>query len=66
MESKWTLQEIADKADSEGGIVELMLWGLSANMIEDDTLYHLWTQLETMRGLLRAIGGMLPEPGDGE
>jgi hypothetical protein len=44
---KWTLAEVAEKVDSEGGVIEAMQWGLKSTDIEDISLANLWAQLES-------------------
>ena len=55
MEEKWTVQEVRDKVDWEGGIFETLRWGLSANRIKDPKLAALWEKLEEVEEVVRQI-----------
>jgi len=58
----WSAQDVADKADSEGGIISLLGWGLRANDIADPVLAAEWAKLEEIMPLLDRIRELLPEP----
>lgn len=68
MSSGWTKQEVANKIDHEGGLVETLMWGLSSKDIADDLLARAWKELEdlNLRAVFARIEILLPEPGEDE
>lgn len=62
----WTNQEVANKIDHEGGIVETLMWGLRSTDIADDLLAKAWKELEDLNlsAVFARIQILLPEPGD--
>lgn len=69
MPDVWTLQEVANKADWEGGLDELYRWGSDKSFTTNHTEFnHHWQnycyhmkQLVQLESILYEI---LPEPGD--
>ena len=63
-----TNQDVANKIDWEGGIVETLMWGLRSEDIEDDLLAKAWKELEDLdlRKVFARIEMLLPEPGEEE
>lgn len=62
----WSKQEVANKVDSEGGIIDALVWGLSAEDIADPELADAWRELETIELIIERVRSLLPEPGDDE
>lgn len=61
----WTNQEVANKVDWEGGIIEALYWGLRSDDIADPDLSAAWAELETtVPPILDRIRNLLPEPRD--
>ena len=60
----WTAQDVADKADSEGGIYGIIQWG-GAEVFECLGAEAV-ALAEIAEKALRTLSSMLPEPGEGE
>ena len=59
MEEKWTNEEVKDKMEWEGGVIDLLRWGLLSEQIADPVLADLWAQLEKLEPVIDAIEDVL-------
>jgi hypothetical protein len=57
-----TAQDIANWADSEGGVYSLYEHGIDAERIVDSQLAAAWRRLKQADELIQAVKDMLPEP----
>lgn len=46
MTDRWTLEEVAEKADSEGGLFDLAYWGLKAAVVPEEIVDD-WLTIES-------------------
>ena len=62
-EKKWSLADVANKVENEGGIWDALSWGITADKIADKNLASLWKKLEefALSGIIDEIETILDE-----
>jgi hypothetical protein len=58
---KWSIEEVRNKIEWEGGILDTLFWGLRADIIADEELSSLWAELEKIEPLIRRIEAIIYE-----
>jgi hypothetical protein len=57
-----TLQDIANWADDEGGVMQLWFHGVDEERIADPELRKAWKELNLAAQLIDRVAKLLPEP----
>ena len=61
MPEQWSKSEVAAKVEWEGGVVQTMMWGLTADMIADHDLAAAWAKVEAVMPTIHEIYNLLPD-----
>lgn len=61
MSEKWSKEEVANKVDWEGGLLDALYWGIRADMIEDQELAEAWAELEKTMPVFDKVRSLLPD-----